>query len=101
VACWRVLRQSVKLSGAVNGGDASTIDILGDSSSDDDESGSGSSSSRSRRNGGFQGLSIVIKAVKTQRQDDIQINAQVKYSTEALLKLATTQKMLERAGLSS
>jgi len=64
VACWRVLRQSDKISGAAHGGDASTTDIFGDSSSDDDASGSGSS--RSRRNGGFQGLPIRIKAAKTQ-----------------------------------
>ena len=128
VACWRVLRQSDTFSGAANGGDASTIDIFGDSSSDDDASGSGSS--RSRRNGGFQGRPLGIKAAKTQRQDDIQMDAQVKDSTEALRKLtdaqnertalcffdsplmrhtpeaaryrlAITQKMLERAGLAS
>jgi len=64
VACWRVLRQSDKISGAAHGGDASTTDIFGDSSSDDDASGSGSS--RSRRNGGFQGRPIGIKAAKTQ-----------------------------------
>jgi len=122
------LRQSDKFSGAANGGDASTIDIFGDSSSEEDASGSGSS--RSRRNGGFQGRPIGIKAAKTQRQDDIQMDAQVKDSTEALCKLtdaqnnrtalcfldsllmrhtpeaarcrlAITQKMLERAVLAS
>jgi len=89
VACWLVLRQSEKFSGAAKGGDASTIDIFGDSSSDDDASGSGSS--RSRRNSGFQGRPIGIKAAKTQRQDDIQMDAQVKDSTEALRKLTDAQ----------
>jgi len=89
VACWRVLRQSGKFSGAANGGDASTIVIFGDSLSDDDASGSGSS--RSRRNGGFQGRRIGIKAAKTQRQDDIQMDAQVKDSTEALRKVTDVQ----------
>jgi len=47
VACWRVLRQSDKFRGAANGGDASGMDIMGDTSSDEDESGSGSGSGRS------------------------------------------------------
>jgi len=59
VACWRVLRQSDKFSGAANGGDAPTTDIFGEASSDDDASGSGSS--RSRRNGGFQGRPLASK----------------------------------------
>jgi len=128
MACWRVLRQSDNFSGAANGGDASKIDIFGDSSSDDDASASGSS--RSRRKGGFQGRPIGMKDAKTQRQDDIQMDAQVKDSTEALRKLteaqnertalcffdsplmrhipaatryrlAITQKILERAGFAS
>jgi len=124
------LRQSDKFSGAANGGDASTNDICGESSLDDDASGTGSGSSRSRRNGGFQGRHIGIKAAKRQRQDDIQMDAQAKNSTAAFRKLtdaqnertslrffdsplmwhtpeaaryrlAITQKMLERAGLAS
>jgi len=71
VACWRVLRQSDKFSGAANGDDAPTNDIFGNSSSEVDASGSGSS--RSRRNGGFQGRPIGIKAAKTQRQDDMHV----------------------------
>jgi len=94
VVCWRVLQQSDKFSGAANGGDASTNDIFCDSSSNDDKRGSGSGSSRSRRKGGFQGRSFGIKAAKTQRQDDIQMDAQVKDSTEALRKL-TTRKTSE------
>ena len=130
VACWRVLRQSDKFSGAANGGDASGMDIMGDTSSDEEESGSGSGSGRSRRNGGFQGRPVGIKAAKMQRQEDVQMDAQVKASTEALHKLtdaqhertalcffdsplmrhtpeaaryrlAITQKMLERAGVAS
>ena len=91
VACWSVWRQSDKFGGAANGGDASTVDSFCDSSSDDDESGRGSGSSRSRRNGGFQGRPIGIKAAKTQRQDDIQMDAQVKDRTEALRKLTDAQ----------
>jgi len=44
VACWRVLRQSDKCSGAANGGDASGMDIMGDTPSDEEKSGSGSGS---------------------------------------------------------
>jgi len=97
VACWRVLRQNDKISGAANDSDASTMDIFGDSSSDDDESGSGSGSSRSRRNSGFQGRPIGIKDAETQRQDDIQMDAQVKESTEALQNLTDAQR--ERSAL--
>ena len=91
VACWRVWQQSDTFSGAANDGDASAVDIFCDSSSDDDESGRGSGSSRSRRNGDFQGRPIGIKAAKTQRQDDIQMDAQVKDSTEARRKLTDAQ----------
>jgi len=103
------------------------MDILGDSSSDEDEGGSGPGSGRSRRNSGLQ---VGIKAAKMQRQEDLQTEAQVKASTDALQKLtdaqhertalcffdsllmrhtpeaaqyrlAITQKMLKRAGLAS
>ena len=90
-AFWRVLRQSDKFSGAANGGDASGMDIMGDTSSDEEESGSGSGSGRSRRSGGFQGLPVGIKAAKMQRQEDMQMDAQVKASTEALHKLTDAQ----------
>jgi len=61
VACWRVLRQSDKFSGAANGGDASGMDIMGDTSSEEEESGSGSGSGPSRRTGGFQSRPVGIK----------------------------------------
>jgi len=106
------------------------MDVLGDSSSDEDEGGSGPGSGRSRRNGGFQGRLVGIKAAKMQRQEDLQMEAQVEASTNALQKLtdaqhertafcfldsilmrhfpeaaryrlAITRKMLERAGLES
>jgi len=130
VACWRVLRQSDKCSGAANGGDASGMDIMGDTSSDEEKSGSSSGSERSRRNGGFQGRPVGIKAAKMQRQGDVQMDALVKASTDALheltdaqhertalcffdsplmrrtpeaarYRLAITPKMLERAGVAS
>jgi len=83
VACWRILWRSDKFSGAANGGDASGMDILGDTSVDEEESSSGSGSGPSRRNGGFQGRPVRIKAAKMQRQEDVQMDAQVKASTEA------------------
>jgi len=130
VAWWRVLRQSDKFCGAANDGDDSGMNIMGDTSSDYEESGSGSGSGRSRRNGSFQGRPVGIKAAKMHRQEDVQMDAQVKASTEALNKLtdsqhertalfffdsplmrhnpeaaryrlAITQKMLERAGVAS
>ena len=91
VSCWRVLRQSDKFSGATNGGDASGMDILGDSSSDEYESGSGSGSGRSRRNGGFQGRPVGIKAAKMQSQEDLKMEAQIKARTDALHKLTDAQ----------
>jgi len=125
-----VLRQSDKLSGAANSGDASGMNILDDSLSEEDVSGSGIGSGRSRRNGGFQGSPVGIKYSKMQRKEDLKMKAQVKDSTDALQKrtdaqhqrtalcvfdsplmrhtpeaaryrLAITQKMLERAGLAS
>jgi len=81
------LWQSDTFSGAANGGDASGMDIPGDSSSDEDESGSGSGCDRSRRNGCFQGRSVGIKAAKMQRQEDLWMEAQVEASTDALHKL--------------
>ena len=91
VACWRVLRQSYEVSGGANGGDAAGMEIMGDTSSDAEASGSGSGSGRSRRNGGFQGRPVGIKAAKVQRQEDVQIDAQVKAITELLHKLTDAQ----------
>jgi len=87
VACWRVLRQSDKFSGAANGGDALGMEIMGDTSSDEEDSGSSSGSGRSRRTGGFQGRPVGIKAAKMQFQEEVQMDAQVKASTRALHKL--------------
>ena len=91
VACWRVLRHSDKFSGSANGSDASGMEIMGDTSSEKEDSGSGSGSGRSRRNGGFQGRPVGIQAAKMQRQEDVQMVAQVKASTEALHKLTDAQ----------
>jgi len=86
VACWRILRQSDKFSGAANGGEASGMDIMGDASSDEEESGSGSGSGRSRRNGGFKGRPVGIKAAKMQCQEDVQMDPQVRRA----LRLSTS-----------
>ena len=91
VACWRVLRQSDKFSGAANGGDALGMDIMGDTSSDEEESGIDSGSGPCRLNGGFQRRPFDIKAAKMQRQEDVKIDAQVRASTEALYKLTNAQ----------
>jgi len=91
VTCWRVLRQSDRFSGAANGGNASGMEIMGDASSDEEDSGSGSGSGCSRRNGGCQGCPVGIKAAKMQRQEDVQMDAQDKASTEALYKLTGAQ----------
>jgi len=91
VACWRFLRQSDTFSGAANGGDASGMKIMCDTSSDEEDSGIGSSSGRSRRNGGFQGRPVGIKAARMQRQEDKQMDSQVEASTAALRKLTDAQ----------
>ena len=91
VACWRVLRQSDKYSSAAKGGDALGMDIMGDTSSDEEESGSGSGIGPCRLNGGFQSRPVGIKAAKMQRQEDVQMDAQVRASTEALYKLTDAQ----------
>jgi len=91
VACWRVLRQSDMFSGAANGGDASGMDFMGDTSYDEEEKGSGCGSGRSRRNGGFQSRPVGIKAANMRRQENVQMDAQVKANTEALHNLTDAQ----------
>jgi len=73
------------------------MDIMGDTSSDEKDSGSGSGSGSSRRNGGFPGRPVGIKAATMHRQEDVQMDAQVKAGTEALQKLTAAQR--ERTAL--
>jgi len=87
VACWRVLRQSDKFSGAANlaisGTDVDTTS--------EDETGSGSVGGFNKSNGGFQRRPDGVKAVKAARLEDMQYENQVQASTDALANLTAAQ----------
>ena len=87
VACWRVLRQSDKFSGAANlaisGTDVDTTS--------EDETGSWSGGGVNKSNGGFQRRPGGVKAVKAARLEDMQYEKQVQASTDALAKLTAAQ----------
>jgi len=87
VACWRVLRQSDKFSGAANlaisGTDVDTTS--------EDETGSASGGGVNQSNGGFQRRPGGVKAAKAARLKDMQYEKQVQASTDALAKLTAAQ----------
>jgi len=87
VACWQVLRQSDKFSGAAS------LEILAADveTTSEDETGSGSGGGANKSNVGFQRRPGGVKAAKAVRLEDMQYEKQVKASTDALAKLTAPQ----------
>jgi len=94
VGCWRVLRTSDKLSGAVNTAEDASVDLF-DSSDEDGESGS--TSSPIARNKGYQRGPGGIKAAKLMRSEDAGIKKQIKAIAAGVDKLTVAQQ--ERTAL--
>ena len=87
VACWRVLRQSDKFSGAAN----LEILVTDFDTTSEKETGSGSGGGANKSNGGFQRRVGGVKAAKAARFADMQYEKQVQASSDAVANITAAQ----------